>query len=211
MFTGLITAVGHITEATDLGTSGSHGKRLSVAASPEWLADVAIGDSIAINGACMTVTGLNAASGVFSVDVSAESLARTVGLDRPGPANLEKALRAGDRFGGHWVSGHVDGTGRLLALSPVGESHRLQLRVPAALAPFMAVKGSVTVHGVSLTINTVSDTPDGCEIGINLIPHTLAQTALGRLAPGDGVNLEIDLLARYVARLLAHREGVVHV
>jgi riboflavin synthase len=166
---------------------------------------VAVGDSIAINGACMTVTALDA-SGRFTFDVSAESLARTTGLDRAGPVNLEKALRAGDRLGGHIVSGHVDGVGTVQALAPVvaqgstpagGTSATLVVDVPAGLARFIAAEGSIAVQGVSLTVNDVQ----GSRFSVNLIPHTLAVTTLGTLRAGDRVNLEIDLLARYVARL----------
>jgi riboflavin synthase len=151
----------------------------------------------------MTVTGRDAAASRFAIDISAESLACTAGLDRPGPVNLEKALRASDRLGGHLVSGHVDGIGEVSHFGDLGGHFDLRLRAPRELARFVAVKGSVTVNGVSLTVNRVSDDDDGCEFAINLIPHTLQQTTLGELRYGDRVNLEVDLIARYVERMLA--------
>jgi riboflavin synthase len=203
MFTGIVTAVGQILECRSLGETLAHGKRLVVHAPPDYLTDVLSGDSIAINGACMTVTTLDRAGGMFTVDVSAESLARTTGLDQPGPVNLEKALRATDRLGGHIVSGHVDGVGTITRLEPVGESWILGVLAPPVLAKYLAYKGSITVNGVSLTINRVTDRPDGCEVTINLIPHTVQHTTLGTLAAGSRVNLEIDMMARYVERMLS--------
>jgi riboflavin synthase len=203
MFTGIVTAVGQILECRSLGETLAHGKRLVVRAPPDYLTDVISGDSIAINGACMTVTTLDRAGGMFTVDVSAESLARTTGLDQPGPVNLEKALRATDRLGGHIVSGHVDGVGTITRLEPVGESWTLGVLAPPVLAKYLAYKGSITVNGVSLTINRVTDRPDGCEVTINLIPHTVQHTTLGTLAAGSRVNLEIDMMARYVERMLS--------
>ena len=205
MFTGIITGVGRIVAVRDLGSSLVHGKQLAVQAPQGYLDDVGLGDSIALNGACMTVTSLTPAERQFTIDVSAESLARTAALDRPGMVNLEKALRAHDRLGGHIVSGHVDGIGHVAHFAPAGESWLLKILAPAALAKFLAYKGSVTVNGVSLTVNTVTDSNDGCEIGINLIPHTVENTALGALQAGDQVNLEIDLIARYVERMLGSR------
>ncbi|MDO9315558.1 MAG: riboflavin synthase [Burkholderiaceae bacterium] len=206
MFTGIITGVGRISDVQPLGGDASHGNRLSIATPAHYLDDVGPGDSIAINGACMTVTAFDAARGTFTVDVSAESLSKTAGLDAVGPVNLEKALRANDRLGGHLVSGHVDGIGHVTHFAPVGESWDLKIDVPADLAKFLAYKGSITVNGVSLTVNTVTDHASeqaaGCEIGINLIPHTIENTALGHLKPGGTVNLEIDLIARYVERML---------
>lgn len=206
MFTGIISGLGRISGVRPLGDDASHGKRLSIATPARYLDDVGLGDSIAINGACMTVTSFDAAQSVFTVDVSAESLDKTAGLDAVGPVNLEKALRANDRLGGHLVSGHVDGIGRVTHFAPVGESWALKLDVPPGLAKFLAYKGSITVNGVSLTVNSVTDhatdPPAGCEIGINLIPHTIENTALGHLKPGSAVNLEIDLIARYVERML---------
>jgi len=165
---------------------------------------VGLGDSIAINGACMTVTTLDKAAGRFTFDVSAESLARTVGLDGLGRVNLEKALAAHERLGGHIVTGHVDGVGEVSVFEPVGESWLLRVRAPRELARFLAYKGSVTINGVSLTVNNVVDAPEGhTEFSINLIPHTLQHTTLGDLKAGARVNLEIDLIARYVERMLS--------
>ncbi|MBK6008490.1 riboflavin synthase [Ramlibacter ginsenosidimutans] len=202
MFTGIITGVGRIAAIDDLGSSRQHGKRLTLSAPAGYLDDVGLGDSIALNGACMTVTSLDANAGRFSIDISAESLARTAGLDRPGPVNLEKALRPQDRLGGHLVSGHVDGVGRVLKMEPVGESWELRILAPRELGKYLAYKGSITVNGVSLTVNSVSDTADGAELSINLIPHTVQNTALHALQAGSAVNLEIDLIARYVERML---------
>jgi len=203
MFTGIITGLGRITEARALGDDASHGKRLAVETPPGYLADVRLGDSIAINGACMTVTSLAPGANLFTLDISAESLDKTAGLAQPGPVNLEKAMRANDRLGGHMVSGHVDGIGEVSHFAEVGESWELRIRTPAELARFIAYKGSITVNGVSLTVNRVIDAAAaGCELSINLIPHTLENTTLGTLAVGDRVNLEIDLIARYVERML---------
>lgn len=202
MFTGIITAIGHIRAVHALGDSAAHGKRLDITTPAGYLDDVALGDSIALNGACMTVTAFDAAAAQFSIEISAESLRLTAGLDQPGPVNLEKALRAADRLGGHIVSGHVDGIGQVSHFAPVGESHELRILAPQALAPFLAYKGSITVQGVSLTVNAVRDVPQGCEFSINLIAHTLAHTTLQYLQTGSRVNLEVDLMARYVARML---------
>lgn len=202
MFTGIITAVGRIVQVHALGASSAHGKQLTIEAPAGYLDDVALGDSVAINGACMTATAIDAGAGRFQIDISAESLARTAGLDQAGAVNLEKALRATDRLGGHIVSGHVDGVGRVTHFAPVGESWALHILAPQALAKYLAYKGSVTVHGVSLTVNAVADGPAGCELRINLIPHTVQHTALHTLAAGSAVNLEIDLIARYVERML---------
>ncbi|PSL81745.1 riboflavin synthase [Variovorax sp. WS11] len=203
MFTGIITGVGRIAAVHDLGSSSSHGKRLGIAAPAGYLDDVGLGDSIALNGACMTVTTLDPAHQLFTIDISAESLDKTAGLAEPGArVNLEKALRASDRLGGHIVSGHVDGIGTVSRFAPVGESWELRVLAPQALARFLAYKGSITVNGVSLTVNSVSDGPEGSEISINLIPHTVENTALGSLEAGSRVNLEIDTVARYVERML---------
>jgi riboflavin synthase len=180
-----------------------HGKRLSIETPAGYLDDVVLGDSIALNGACMTVTGFDAAGASFGLDISAESLDKTAGLSEPGPVNLEKALRAHDRLGGHLVSGHVDGVGSVLAMQPVGESWELRILAPQALGRYLAYKGSITVNGVSLTVNRVADRPDGTELSINLIPHTVENTALHALQAGSRVNLEIDLIARYVERMLS--------
>jgi len=203
MFTGIITGVGRIAAIDDLGSSLQHGKRLTVTAPEGYLDDVELGDSIALNGACMTVTSLDANAGHFSIDVSAESLDKTAGLDAPGAVNLEKALRPQDRLGGHLVSGHVDGVGRVLKMEPVGESWELRILAPQPLGKYLAYKGSITVNGVSLTVNSVADTAEGTELSINLIPHTVQNTALHALKAGSRVNLEIDLIARYVERMLS--------
>jgi riboflavin synthase len=202
MFTGIITAVGRITAVKALGTDVSHGKQLTLETPAGYLDDVQLGDSIALNGACMTVTTFDAAARRFTIDISAESLDKTAGLDQPGPVNLEKALRAHDRLGGHIVSGHVDGIGQVSHFAPVGESWELRIEAPKALAKFLAYKGSITVNGVSLTVNRVVDLPAACEFSINLIPHTIENTALDALKAGSKVNLEIDLIARYVERML---------
>ncbi|MFZ2737076.1 MAG: riboflavin synthase [Burkholderiaceae bacterium] len=203
MFTGIITGVGRIVAIHDLGRSLHHGKRLQLACPPAYLDDVALGDSIALNGACMTVTQLDLEKNQFSIEISAESLAKTAGLSEPGPVNLEKALRANDRLGGHIVAGHVDGTGSVTCFAPVGESWDLRILAPSDLAKFLAVKGSITVNGVSLTLNRIQDRAEGCEISINLIAHTVQNTSLNTLRLGSRVNLEIDLMARYVERMLA--------
>lgn len=203
MFTGIITGVGRIVASHDLGSSLQHGKRLAIACPAGYLDDVGLGDSIALNGACMTVTSLALPQQQFTIDISAESLTKTTGLVLDAQVNLEKALRAGDRLGGHIVSGHVDGVGTVSRFAQVGESWELRIQAPAALARYLAYKGSITVNGVSLTVNRVADNASGCEISINLIPHTVQHTTLGLLKAGAGVNLEIDTVARYVERMLA--------
>jgi riboflavin synthase len=203
MFTGIITGIGRILSAVPLGDSTGHGLRLRIGTPKGYLDDVGLGDSVALNGACMTVVEFDHAADQFSVDVSAESLDKTAGLENVGSVNLEKALRANDRLGGHLVSGHVDGIGHVTAFARVGESRELHVSAPRSLARYLAYKGSITVNGVSLTVNRVSDRPQDCEISINLIPHTLASTTLGELQPGQGVNLEIDTVARYVERMLS--------
>lgn len=201
MFAGIVQATGQIVRVEELG----FGRRLEIEAAALGLDDVGIGDSIAVNGACMTVTGKTGRT--FSIDVSAESLSKTAGLDARGEVNLEKSLRLGDRIDGHLVSGHVDGTGVVHAIEPRGESVIFVIDAPTALARYFAYKGSIAVNGVSLTINQVEDIerdgePAGCRVWINLIPHTIAVTALKNLAPGDRVNLEVDMIARYVERML---------
>ncbi len=203
MFTGIITGLGRIVAVQSLGSSSDHGKRLTVKTPAGFLDDVSLGDSIALNGACMTATALDHAHSQFSIDVSAESLAKTCGLAEPGVINLEKALRAHDRLGGHIVAGHVDGIGSVTHFSQVGESWELRLLVPRELGKYLAYKGSIAVNGVSLTVNRVTDLATDSEISINLIPHTVQNTSLGQLAPGSQVNLEIDLIARYVERMLS--------
>jgi riboflavin synthase len=203
MFTGIITGVGRIAAVHDLGSSLQHGKRLTVQAPAGYLGDVQLGDSIALNGACMTVTSLATERGEFTIDISAESLDKTAGLAEPGPVNLEKALRANDRLGGHIVSGHVDGIGVVTHFAPVGESWELRVLAPRALGKYLAYKGSITINGVSLTVNSVTDLEGGTEASINLIPHTVQNTALGDLKAGSRVNIEIDTVARYVERMLS--------
>ena len=202
MFTGIITGVGRIAAVHDLGSSLQHGKRLTIVTPAGYLDDVALGDSIALNGACMTVISFDPARCEFAIDISAESLDKTAGLAEPGPINLEKALRAHDRLGGHIVAGHVDGIGTATRFAQMGESWELRILAPRSLGKYLAYKGSITINGVSLTVNSVSDIADGAEVSINLIPHTVQNTALGSLAAGSRVNLEIDLIARYVERML---------
>ncbi len=206
MFTGIVSGLGRITAVTPLGVDASHGKRLEIEAPKAYLDDVQLGDSIALNGACMTVTTFDAAAGRFTIDMSAESLDKTAGLAQPGRVNLEKALRANDRLGGHLVSGHVDGLGRVTHFAPVGESWELRVQTSVEIGRFLAYKGSITVNGVSLTVNRVVDSAAGCEFSINLIPHTIENTTLGDLSAGQQVNLEVDLIARYVARMLGQSE-----
>ena len=200
MFTGIITAVGQIKSAQSKGD----GLYLIVEVPSGYLDDVVLGDSIAIQGACMTATHLE--GNTFALDISRESLNKTVGLHKVGPVNLEKALRLNDRLGGHLVSGHVDGVGKVAYFAQVAQdaygSWLLQIEAPKELAPFLAYKGSIVVNGVSLTVNKTEDSANACVVDINLIPHTLQSTTLGNLKQGDAVNLEIDLIARYVARML---------
>jgi riboflavin synthase len=200
MFTGIVAAVGRIASIKPLGSEPDAGVRLTVEAGGLDLEDVQLGDSIAIQGACMTVIEKTASS--FDVDVSRESLNRTAGLADTGEVNLEKALRSHDRLGGHIVSGHVDGLGTVTRFARVGESHELRVLAPREIGRYLAYKGSITVNGVSLTVNSVNDRDDGCEFSINLIPHTVEVTTLKALKEGAQVNLEIDLIARYVERML---------
>ena len=193
MFSGIIADVGTISSAQDR----EGGLRLSVETQDLGMGDVALGDSIAVNGVCLTVVKI--ADKTFTVDVSRETLDCTVGLERQGSlVNLEKALRLSDRLGGHLVSGHVDGVGEVVVFNDIGESWRLIVRAPHALAKYIAMKGSITINGVSLTVNRVA----GSEFEVNLIPHTLAVTTLNQLCAGVKVNLEIDLIARYVERMM---------
>jgi len=193
MFSGIVADVGTITRAENR----DGGLRLAVETHKLGMDDVQIGDSIAVNGVCLTVVKKGA--DVFTVDVSSETLNCTVGLEHQGArVNLEKALHLADRLGGHLVSGHVDGVGEVVAFNDLGESWKLSVRSPQTLAKYIAAKGSITINGVSLTVNRVS----GVEFEVNLIPHTLAVTTLGELNAGAKVNLEIDLIARYVERML---------
>jgi riboflavin synthase len=193
MFTGIVAAIGRIERVAPR----PQGARLSIATGALDLSGVAVGDSIAVNGCCLTVVARDSAR--FEADVSPETLACTAGLDAPGEVNLELSLRLADRLGGHLVAGHVDGVGEVVVLEPLGENVRLVVRVPSELTRYVARKGSIAVQGVSLTINRVSG--DECEI--NLIPHTLTVTTLKHLRPGAKVNLEADLVARYVERMLS--------
>ncbi len=202
MFTGIIAAVGTIVERSPL----AGGQRITIDTAGLGLDDVALGDSIAVDGCCLTVVERAGARAAF--DVSLESIARTAGFDLGRKVNLEKALRLSDRLGGHLVSGHVDGVGTLREFTQVGESWKLVVDAPAGLGRYIAEKGSITVNGISLTVNAVSDGPGVPEervtaFAVNIIPHTLQMTNLGEHRPGARVNLEIDMLARYVERLRA--------
>ena len=206
MFTGIIADVGRITAVTPLGADSSFaGVRVMVQTERLDLSDVGLGDSIAINGACMTVVALDKDTKTFAVDVSHESLSKTSGLDRVGHVNLEKAMRLSDRLGGHLVSGHVDDVARIVSLNPVGESFELIFAAPMKWRRFLADKGSVTLNGTSLTVNRVWTEAggDAAVFGtINLIPHTMAHTVFQYLKAGDAINFEVDLLARYVDQLM---------
>lgn len=200
MFTGIITDVGTIESIEQRGDL-----RVRIGCGYD-MDSVDLGASIACSGVCLTV--VDKAPGWFSVDISAESVARTApGLWTAGARlNLERAMKLGDELGGHIVTGHVDGVGTVADVAPVGDSRRVTVVAPAALAPYLAPKGSITLDGVSLTVNEVDDAPDGsARFTLNLIPHTWSVTTLGDLAPGRGVNLEIDVLARYLARMEAYR------
>jgi riboflavin synthase len=191
MFTGIIQSVGKIHQYEARGSDA----RMVISAGGMDLADVTVGDSIAVNGVCLTAVALTPET--FTVDVSAETLRCTEGFVPGAEVNLEKAMRPSDRLGGHIVSGHVDGVGTVARFEPVGESHLLAIDAPGQLARYIAAKGSISVQGVSLTVNRV----EGVRFFINLIPHTLAMTTLKALQPGSRVNLEIDMVARYVERL----------
>ena len=211
MFTGIIQAIGHIDTVEKLGD----GFRLHINAGKLDMSDVQLGDSIALQGACMTVVSMT--NSHFAIDISAESLDKTTGLDQPGFINLEKALRFNDRLGGHLVSGHVDGMGTVTLFEQVAQikqiksdgsqnnegSWHLVIKAPKSLAKYLAYKGSIVVNGTSLTVNKVEDLNDGCLMHINLIPHTLQNTTLQYLKAGSLVNLEVDLIARYVERMLS--------
>ena len=200
MFTGIVQGVGRITHVAP----ACDGLRVVVDLGVREIADVALGDSICVNGCCLTVVAMDGAS--FAFDVSAETLRCTAGLDRPGDVNIELALRLADRLGGHLTSGHVDGIGTVKRFAAIaGDAYGswlLEIDAPAALARFIATKGSIAVNGVSLTVNAVA----GARFAVNLIPHTLAVTTLHRLVAGAAVNLEVDLVARYVARLAEFRD-----
>ncbi len=208
MFTGIVTAVGNIVEVKPAVEHSAYdsGVQLLIHAKDFLRSDTKVGDSIAIQGACMTVTSMARKGDIdaFTVDVSRESLNRTTGLGVTGQVNLEHSMRLGDTLDGHMVSGHVDGLGVVTSFVQVGESWELKIQVPPELARFMAYKGSVTVNGVSLTVNSVTDNANGCKVSINLIPHTLQVTTLKNLEEGQKVNLEVDLIARYVERMLQY-------
>jgi riboflavin synthase len=199
MFTGIVQAMGRIAAVEPKGD----GLRIALDIGLRDVADVAVGDSVAVNGCCLTIVAIEGSTLAF--DVSAETLACTTGLDRQGDANVELALRLSDRLGGHLMSGHVDGVGKVTRFEAVAGdaqgSYRLDVEAPVELARFIAPKGSIAVHGVSLTVNGVT----GARFHVNLIPHTLAVTTLAAVTAGTRVNLEVDLVARYVARL--HERG----
>ena len=192
MFSGIVASVGRIVAVQPAEES----MRVTIDAGGLDLSDVAVGDSIAVSGCCLTVVQLHRSG--FDADVSQETLGCTTGLNRPGDVNLEKSLRLADRLGGHLVSGHVDGVGEVVRFEPVGESYLLAVRVPDELARYIARKGSVCVQGVSLTVNAV----EGSRFEVNLIPHTLAVTTLEELRTGARVNIEVDMIARYVERMV---------
>jgi riboflavin synthase len=204
MFTGIIQAIGSIETVDKLGD----GYRLKIEAGGLDMSDVQLGDSIALQGACMTVVEMSPTH--FSIDISAESLDKTTGLGKPGFVNLEKALRFNDRLGGHLVSGHVDGMGEVVLFEKVATenvndqgSWHLVIKAPKLLGKYLAYKGSIVVNGTSLTVNQIEDVANGCLMHINLIPHTLENTTLQYLKAGSPVNLEVDLIARYVERMLS--------
>ena len=196
MFTGIVTAVGRIASARPHGD----GLRLRIDAPGFGMEEVALGDSIALQGVCHTVVAKDA--GGFEVDTSAATLAVTTGLDEGREVNLEKSLTLADRLGGHLVSGHVDGVGSVVAFEDLGGSWRLEVEMPRELRRYVARKGSIAVDGVSLTVNAVA----GSRFEVNIIPHTRAVTTLRRLAPGSPVNLEVDMTARYLERLVGERD-----
>ncbi|MBO9723386.1 MAG: riboflavin synthase [Novosphingobium sp.] len=204
MFTGIVTAVGQIREARQTGDLRA------VITCPFDPAHIAMGASIACSGVCLTVVDKGGVAGDawFAVDISAESVSRTVAnrWAEGTPLNLEQALKLGDELGGHIVTGHVDGVGTVVSITPEGDSLRFVIAAPAELAPYLAPKGSITVDGISLTVNDVADQSDGtCHFMLNIIPHTAEVTTIGALKAGDGVNLEIDVLARYLQRMQSLR------
>ena len=202
MFTGIITALGTLRDTR--GAADLH----ATIACPFDPSGIAIGASIACSGVCLTVVDKGGVAGDswFAVDISGETIARTVAAHWEAGArlNLEPALKLGDELGGHIVTGHVDGVGTVVGVCPAGDSLRVGISAPAELAPYIAAKGSVTVDGVSLTVNEIADQADGtCHFALNIIPHTAHVTTIGALKAGDGVNLEIDVLARYLMRMQA--------
>ncbi|MEN9911923.1 MAG: hypothetical protein RI956_367 [Pseudomonadota bacterium] len=206
MFTGIIQIVGHIHHIQAFQHANYAGLQLTVQANAKFMSGVALGDSIAIQGACMTVVHLCSDADIvtgFVVDVSYESLSKTIGLSSLGDVNLEKALSLSTPLGGHLVTGHVDGLGQVAHIQAVGESWQLIITTPLAMAKFFAIKGSAVINGVSLTVNTIDDHKTGCNLSFNLIPHTWNNTTLCQLKQGNDVNLEIDLVARYLERMLS--------
>ena len=199
MFTGIIEALGTVIEVEPKGGD----VRLTIDSGTMDISDVSLGDSIAVNGVCLTVVELNASR--FAADVSGETLSLTsIGDLTAGSAvNLERAMLSGSRFGGHMVSGHVDGLAEVVSRTSDARSERFRIRAPRALARYIAHKGSVTIDGTSLTVNTV----DGCEFELNIIPHTLEMTIIGNYQPGTRVNIEVDIIARYLERLLQGDEA----
>lgn len=206
MFTGIIQIIGHINHIQALNYPNYSGVQLTVHADTQFMFNVTLGDSIAIQGACMTATQLcyqnNTVIG-FKADVSHESLSKTVGLNRCGLVNLEKSLCLSTPLGGHLVTGHVDGLGQIKHLQAIGESWQLTVMTPLSMAKFFAIKGSAVINGVSLTINHVNDHETGCDLIFNLIPYTWQHTTLSQLKIDDLVNIEIDLIARYLERMIA--------
>ncbi len=197
MFTGIVAAIGRI----DAVSPAPGGVRLRIAGNGLAMDDVALGDSIAVSGVCLTVVAFDKSG--FEAEVSQATLGTVAGFAQGAAVNLEKALRLADRLGGHLMTGHVDGTGTVSRFEPVGDNRRLVITVPAAIARYIARKGSVAVDGVSLTVNAV----EGDAFEVNLIAHTLAATTLQHLKPGVRVNLEVDLLARYIERLQESASG----
>ncbi len=200
MFTGIVTHRGHLARIEPSGSD----QRMTFVVEGEALADAAEGDSMCVSGACLTMLDIDREAGRFSADVSTETLDKTIlGRLAPGdPVNLEPALRAADRLGGHLVSGHVDGRGALVERRPDGRSERFEFELPRELSRYVAAKGSVCIDGVSLTVNEV----EGRRFQVCIIPHTLEVTTLGRLEPGDPVNIEVDMIARYLERLMVTDE-----
>lgn len=203
MFTGLVQGVGRIVAVERLAADG--GVRLTIDARDVPQFQIDVGASVSVAGACMTAVHVDGST--FAVDTSKESLARTTGLDTTGEVNLETSMRLGEALDGHLVAGHVDGVGEVVAMSQAHESWELVVRVPAELSKYFAYKGSIAIDGVSLTINRVTDTPRGCEFSVNVIPHTFRVTTLRSLQAGDRVNIEVDLIARYVERMLSLRQA----
>jgi riboflavin synthase len=198
MFTGIITDIGTIEAVEHRGDA-----RVRIATAYD-TGTVDLGASIACSGVCLTV--VDKGPGWFAVDVSGETIGRTADQWREGRTlNLERAMKLGDELGGHIVTGHVDGVAHIVSVEPDGDSRRILFSVPPALAPFLATKGSITVDGVSLTVNAVTDAADATEFGVNVIPHTQAATTLGTLTVADTVNIEIDVLARYLQRMEHYR------